>query len=438
MKSSTTNEKKYKKNPLGVFKETLEKHEKDLAMVAINDAGKIEDQWTYKKIDLITTMLAKNIYKEMKENKENKIVAVSLNGNASRYAIALLAVWKAGCVYMPIMPDKEVAKVDQKTGEDKVVASRMDQAGAKFLLNDDKFKNWIKKDIDLKLSEREKEIKLGDPAYINCSSGSTGDPKIILSSFEGLSYRVYGMIEKLKIKAKEGLLGYPSPDFDANILDILMALYSGACLFPVTDKMRKDPAGIRAVFKKAAADLKYPITSAVLLPKTLEAINIKGKENKFYYKPYHTLRSFVTMGEKCSKEILQPWFQSFKDKEKEIDIWNGYGPTETTIATTMTKIGPDDIEYAMEGLLPGVKLYLLPDWKIKLCDEKPRESQKYVIYLTKKYEYYFRNPVKGVKVKSGKIGNVSKIEEWFSGDSKEEIITDRDQVNQLTTTSSSS
>ena len=129
--------------------------------------------------------------------------------------------------------------------------------------------------------------------------------------------------KEFKTLTPPALLGYCGPAFDASLLDFLMIICYGGCLYPVTQQQRQVPGIIPEIFKKANEE-KHSISAAVLMPKPLEIIYEKEKS----LESFQTLTALITMGEKCDPRILSSWFQGIQ----HLDIYNGYGPTETTIA----------------------------------------------------------------------------------------------------------
>lgn len=350
--------------------------------------------WSYQLIDHVSDQLATEIEKYVSNIKKTSTrqlrIGVAVETEVF-YHIALLAIWKLGMVYVPLLTksgdaianrikmiemslfitDHVVSQILNVHQTDDITTHTF--AGVRCLNMDFLLQQKL---IDLhspyektnesifnyrnQLSRRD----LSQDAYIHASSGTTGTSKVIANSFLGLSGRVQGMSLRLNITDKSALLGFVAPQFDAHLLDFLMTFYYGAILYLVNYSIRnKYLTQIGDLFQIANTQYSLPVTHAVLLPTVLETLNNVCN----HLDAFSTLEALVTMGEKCQPKTLEPWFKLKNiSTGKPITIWNGYGPTETTIAATLTEIKADMQEFNMVSALPGVYLYLaISEEKIK-------------------------------------------------------------------------
>lgn len=366
--------------------------------------GKETKAWTYQELYNAAKILKNNILAESSSKiEEGAVIAVAVNDYPD-YIIALLAIWGLNCIYMPLDSHR-------KENLEAWIKTRLQLAGAKILItNQGKFSSSlfseIKHIIHLEwekistqkshadmpasclIAPKEKSLELAY-AYIYSSSGTSGMPKMIENTFEGLWGRVKGTADRLKITQNSGLLAYCAPDFDASLLDILMALSRGACLYPVHQAARTQLEQLKYIFE-TVQDEQIPITSAVLTPVVLNSL----KNMYPSLKPFQTLRTLITMGEECGIENLKHWFNA----NRKLKIFNGYGPTETTIAASVTELDrnafiqssdeklKEKIEnlLPMHDILPGVKLYFLVEEEKQssiLTLEKLEHSQEVEIII---------------------------------------------------------
>jgi amino acid adenylation domain-containing protein/thioester reductase-like protein len=144
--------------------------------------------------------------------------------------ISLLAIWKAGAVYLPVeptAPDSRIATFVKETGCATVLTHERDvprfaglpvsavttAAGAGF-----------------PTTTPEARVAGTDPAYVIYTSGSTGAPKGVLVEHHSLSYVVDELVGRYGITPEDNVLQFASLSFDTSIEQITVALLGGATL----------------------------------------------------------------------------------------------------------------------------------------------------------------------------------------------------------------
>jgi amino acid adenylation domain-containing protein len=158
-------------------------------------------------------------------------------------------------------------------------------------------------------------------AYMIFTSGSTGVPKGVALAHEGLSNLT--TVQRLAFDVGEGnrVLQFSSISFDGSVLDMVMALTTGATLCR--------GAGATSVFDGAATlhtIREKAITTAILPTAALSALPSAELPE---------LRTVITGGESCTNEIVARWAGGR-------DFINAYGPTESTVFATMKRCDPAD------------------------------------------------------------------------------------------------
>lgn len=345
--------------------------------------------WTYQEINEASNQLASELINL--ELKKGDRIGASFDAGPWYY-VALLAIWKVGMVYAPLPtnPSESIERMKKinadallvddpvfemltnegKVTEKKAVSEQYQVENRRCINLTTLYKRRITSPFDeVKLEP----VDLKKDAYINCSSGTTSAPKVIINTLEGIEGRVQGVTDRLIITKESALLGYVAPVFDAHLLDALLTLCNGAVIYLVPTNVRETHLEkLIELFTKAEEEYKRPITHAVLLPTVLSTLN------QFPSKPFTTLESVITMGEKCYATILRRWLSLSNKKGKPIVFWNGYGPTEATIATTLTYIPAEGEikEFDMKHALPGANLYLALDQKESKQEIIPLDCSK--------------------------------------------------------------
>ncbi len=281
---------------------------------AIEYSGK---KITYKELNEYTNKLAVYL-KNIGVDKEN-IVAVECKNKLSAVEY-MLAIMKAGGVYLPVDPDYP----------DERKKFIIEDSGSKILLTDEpqsvSYNNENLKVLDI-IGENDisyenmepdfkSDVSGEDLAYMIYTSGSTGKPKGVLLKHIGLFNLVKAQITDFSISNKSRVLQLASFSFDASLSEIFMALLSGATLVLPEDTVKKDVNNLLQTIKE------QQITAATIPPSLLSVL------------PYEKIESFETIisaGESLPKEVAKRWIG-------EYNLINAYGPTESSIGVTSFKV----------------------------------------------------------------------------------------------------
>src|SRR3954469_22060294 len=129
--------------------------------------------------------------------------------------------------------------------------------------------------------------------------------------------------------------------FDASLLEVFVALLSGAALHVAEREVVLAPERLAALLRERKIDV-WVSTPALLdsLPET----------------DFPALRMVSTGGERCSAETAARWSRGRR-------LVNMYGPTETTIYTTAHACAPGVAEAPPIGRpVEGARVYVLDAW----------------------------------------------------------------------------
>ncbi|RKP35738.1 hypothetical protein BJ085DRAFT_38103 [Dimargaris cristalligena] len=221
--------------------------------------------------------------------------------------VGMLAIWFVGAIYVPIdckLPAKRQKYVIETTNCSLVLnttnmLSRLPNILALSDLLEDSANsgNWA-------------EIYNNHPddlAYIVFTSGTTGQPKGVMVTHGSLNYLISNPVFKDFREAKQRLMMGSSPGFDAFILISLITLCNGSTLVFYDDNL---------------AETLRQVNQAWLVPSVINRLNPSD---------YPNLKKLCIMAEPLSRKLVDKW-------SAVPHIYNGYGPTETTIASHFTRI----------------------------------------------------------------------------------------------------
>jgi D-alanine--poly(phosphoribitol) ligase subunit 1 len=184
-----------------------------------------------------------------------------------------------------------------------------------------------------------------DPYYIIFTSGSTGEPKGVVITLNCLSAFVLWMNGEQKFATQtETFLNQAPFSFDLSVMDLYLSLVNGGTLFSVTKNAIADSRQLYQAFAQSG------VTTWVSTPSFAQMCLI---EKSFGEGMLPSLRRFLFCGETLANETAAQLLDRFPKAE----VWNTYGPTEATVATTsirvtravLAKNNPMPVGYTMPG-----------------------------------------------------------------------------------------
>ncbi len=161
-----------------------------------------------------------------------------------------------------------------------------------------------------------------DPIYIIFTSGSTGDPKGVVITHDCLVAFVDWMLSEQDLRAgAEVYLNQAPFSFDLSVMDLYLSLVTGGTLVSLT---KNDIADSRALFAKLRDS---GVTVWVSTPSFAQMCLV---ERSFDSTMLPGMRRFLFCGEALAHKTASGLVTRFP----EAQVWNTYGPTEATVATT--------------------------------------------------------------------------------------------------------
>ncbi|MEV5008949.1 amino acid adenylation domain-containing protein [Streptomyces sp. NPDC055692] len=250
------------------------------------------------------------------------IVALALPRSVGM-VVAQLAVLKAGAAYLPVDPDYPAERIRfmLQDARPRLVVTGGGTAlmaeGERLDLDDPELPallGMFEADSPVD-ADRTAPLRLHHPAYVIYTSGSTGTPKGVVVPHTGLAAFAAAAVENFAVDARARVLQFASPSFDAAVLELCMALTCGAALVV-------PPPGPLAGETLAEVLAGQRISHALIPPAALASVPAQT--------PLPDFRSLVVGGDACSAELVARWSSGRR-------MVNAYGPTESTIAATMSR-----------------------------------------------------------------------------------------------------
>lgn len=167
----------------------------------------------------------------------------------------------------------------------------------------------------------------GHRSHILHTSGSTGKPKAVQISSRAILHLAEFLPLNLGPGDRVGELN--NPGFDLSLFEIWVTLLSGCTVVHVPSSIIKDPISFAGFLKDASI-------TVVLLPFAfLSAVTVSTPA------AFRSLRHVISAGESPSYQTMQSVLSSDGPPE---NLWNGYGPTETTCLSTLQRVTLQETE----------------------------------------------------------------------------------------------
>jgi amino acid adenylation domain-containing protein len=311
-------------------------------------------QWTYRELNaranrLGRALLARGLGRE-------GVVAVVCERNLDWMA-AVLAIFKAGGVYLPIEPHFPADRI----------ATTLSRAECELVLTEPESTTTLDVALD-SLSGVQRlfvaaayqedhadgdlgvEVAADQLAYIYFTSGSTGEPKGAMCEHAGMLNHLYAKIDDLEIGEGQVVAQTAPQCFDISLWQLVSALLVGGRTLLVEQQVILDVA--RFVDKIVAGRVGV----LQVVPSYLEVVLSYLEQHP---RELADLRCVSVTGEALKKELTQRWFAA----KPEIKLVNAYGLTETSDDTNHEVMdrAPDSERVPLGPAVNNVHVYVVDE-----------------------------------------------------------------------------
>jgi amino acid adenylation domain-containing protein len=167
------------------------------------------------------------------------------------------------------------------------------------------------------------KLKPEDLAYVIYTSGSTGIPKGVQISHRALLNFLLSVQKEPGLRERDRLLAVTTLSFDIAGLELWLPLISGATVVLASSEQTRDPAALARLISEEK------ITLMQATPVTWNALLQSGWAGKKDLK-------VLCGGEAMSQQLADALTANCAE------VWNMYGPTETTIWSTISRVKADE------------------------------------------------------------------------------------------------
>jgi D-alanine--poly(phosphoribitol) ligase subunit 1 len=253
--------------------------------------------------------------------------------------IAFVGAVKSGRPYVPIDTALPQTRMDQ------ILAS----SRAALTLTPDQIQRFS----TAELRGPTMPVQKDDPFYILFTSGSTGEPKGVIITLACLEHFISWMLaEQQFTRCAEVFLNQAPFSFDLSVMDLYCSLVTGGTLFSISrDWIAKPKKLYRALATSG-------VTTWVSTPSFAQMCLV---EDKFAEAMLPRVRRFLFCGETLAPQTAAQLLARFPQAQ----VWNMYGPTEATVATTSVHVDAPLLEkystLPVGRVMPGTKIFIFDE-----------------------------------------------------------------------------
>jgi amino acid adenylation domain-containing protein len=247
-------------------------------------------------------------------------VAIALDRTAMTVA-AMIGVWRAGCAYVPLdmaMPPARLRQILDGAG----LAAILSDGASRMLLEPAEHRVL---ELEALLEESDDEdvtlpiVSDADSAYVIFTSGSTGQPKGVEIGHRALSNFLLSMAQAPGFTARDRILAVTTFSFDISGLELFLPLIVGGQTFIAGHAEVRTGYELVTRLKEEAATVLQATPS--LWRMLLEA-------------GFNAPKGFKILcgGEPLPRDLADDLLAT------GAQVWNLYGPTETTIWSSASRV----------------------------------------------------------------------------------------------------
>jgi amino acid adenylation domain-containing protein len=255
-----------------------------------------------------------------------------------------LAIMKAGAAYVPLDPVYPGGRLAQIIGQSRLSAIVARSSAALSAVSADVPIVEIDDaaaDDDVMLPT----IQPSDTAYVIFTSGSTGRPKGVQIPHRALTNFLWSMRREPGFTSRDTVLAVTTICFDIAVLELFLPLTLGAKVFIATSEEVRDGRLLLALLRRSRAKVLQAT------PTTWQMLMEAGWQGD------PELR-MLCGGEPLPRQLAERLLARCPE------LWNMYGPTETTIWSSVKRVTANDPSITLGTPIANTQFYVVDQ-----CDE---------------------------------------------------------------------
>ena len=295
---------------------------------------------SYRELDETSNQLARHLLAQGVE--AGSLVGLALDRSADM-VVALLGILKTGAAYVPLDPTYPADRI----------AYMIEDAGLEHCVTTSSLRTLLPAELTaieldqvaddvaaLDASRLDPAAGPDDRMYVIYTSGSTGRPKGVELEHRSVSNFLASMAREPGFSAGDRLLAVTTLSFDISVLEVMLPLVSGGTVMVAPREAVADGAALKALLER----LEPEVMQAT--PATWRMLLLAG---------WHGRPDLKIL---CGGEALP------RDLANELvpccgELWNMYGPTETTIWSSVKRVEEGDEPVTIGRPIASTSMYVL-------------------------------------------------------------------------------
>ncbi|RBA16864.1 hypothetical protein FPRO05_01588 [Fusarium proliferatum] len=369
----------------------LQSPDSDALFFAHSLDGGRQTKWTFQELNAVANRIARHLHRS--GVRVGEVVAIVMEKSPTLYA-SILGIIKCGCGYLPILPSTPRARISeilQQAHTEHCVVDNMSRDQCPSLSELSTITVDINSLHDISTDNLDVGVDGTRLAYVIYTSGTTGVPKGVAIQ----QHSIAANIEHLEalypkcLNSQGRLLQACSQAFDVSVFEIFYTWCAGMCLCSGTnDTILEDVE--RSIRELGITHLSMTPTVANIIDPT----NVPGVE------------FLVTAGEPMTQSVHERW---------QRQLWQGYGPSETTNICTVKKMTADDHIEHLGHVFPNTSVVVLSpessdvvplNWVGEFCFGGAQVAQGYLNMPELTSQKFIQHREYGRLYRSGDMGRM--------------------------------
>ncbi|MBT8445279.1 MAG: amino acid adenylation domain-containing protein, partial [Gammaproteobacteria bacterium] len=329
-----------------VVERVLEQARRTPDAIAIEDDG---ERMTHAELASRIEGMADNLRNVLPSNETQ--VAAILVDRSPAMVVAVFGAMHAGAAYLPLDPQYPAERIEYM----------LDDSGSAILITDDAERGALRSFggtlVVVDEAGAVTSVRRGDPidvcgvaagtAYVIYTSGSTGLPKGVCISHAALANFIVSMTRTPGISPGDRLLAVTTLSFDIAALELMLPLTAGATVIIASTETAADGRALATMIDACEPSVMQAT------PSTWRMLLNAGWQGR---QGMTILCGGEPLDRALARQLLSP----------RNELWNMYGPTETTIWSTCMRIADGDTPITVGRPIGNTRIHIL-DGQMRLA-----------------------------------------------------------------------